>query len=122
MINSAGDRLPLLVILNLLRIKVLLGERKNFAGDDLSVATLLRITRLDSCEDNLLNMVEERYLYSAGDQLPDSTGDKLPESTGDKLPESTGDMDSTLMGKPLDCIGKVAPLGCLVFLRGTILD
>ena len=39
MINSAGDGLPLLVILNLLRIEVLLGERKNFVGDDLSVAT-----------------------------------------------------------------------------------
>ena len=39
MMNSAGDGLPLLVILNLLRIELLFGERKNFAGDDLSVAT-----------------------------------------------------------------------------------
>ena len=39
MINSAGGGLPLLVILNLLRIEVLFGERKNFARDDLSVAT-----------------------------------------------------------------------------------
>ena len=56
-------------------------------------------------------MVGERYLHSAGDQLPDSTGDKLPKSTGDKLPESTGEElpestgedDSTLLGKLLDC-------------------
>ena len=34
-------------------------------------------------------------------------------SAGDKLPESTGDIDSTLLGKLLDCIGEVAPLGCL---------
>ena len=50
-------------------------------------------------------MVGERYLYSTGDQLPDSTGDKLPESTGE--------IDSTLLGKLLDCTGEVAPLGCL---------
>ena len=60
-------------------------------------------------------------MYSAGDQLPDSTGDKLPESTGDKLPESTGEDDSTLLGKLLDRIGEVTPLGCLVFRRGAIL-
>ena len=57
-------------------------------------------------------MVGERYLHSAGDHLPDSSGDKLPESTGDKLPESTGEIDSTLLGKLLDCTGEVAPLGC----------
>ena len=39
MMNSIGDGLPLLAILNLLRIEVLLGERKHFARDDLSVAT-----------------------------------------------------------------------------------
>ena len=39
MMNSDGDGLPLLAILNLLRIEGLLGERKNFARDDLSVAT-----------------------------------------------------------------------------------
>ena len=50
-----------------------------------------------------------------------SAGDKLPESTGDKLPESTGEIDSTLLGKLLDCTGEMAPLGCLVFRRGTIL-
>ena len=33
------DELPLSVILNLLRIEFLLGERKDFAGDDLSVVT-----------------------------------------------------------------------------------
>ena len=58
-------------------------------------------------------MVGERCTYSAGDKLPESPGDKLPESTGDKLPESTGES--------LDCTGEVAPLGCLVFCRGTIL-
>ena len=74
-------------------------------------------------------MVEERYSYSVGDKLPESsgnklpesTGDKLPESTGDKIPESTGEIDSTLLGKLLDCTGEMAPLGCLVFRRGTIL-
>ena len=66
-------------------------------------------------------MVGERFLHSAGDQLPDSTGDKLLDSTRDKLPESTGEDDSTLLGKPLDCTREVAPLGCLVFCRGTIL-
>ena len=60
-------------------------------------------------------------MYSAGDNLPESTGDKLPESIGDKLPKSTGEDDSTLLGKFLDCTGEVAPLGCLVFRRGTIL-
>ena len=39
LINSAGDGLPLLVIQNRLRIELLFWERKNFAGDDLSVAT-----------------------------------------------------------------------------------
>ena len=39
MINSAGGGLPLLVILNLLRIEFLFEKGKNFAGDDLSVAT-----------------------------------------------------------------------------------
>ena len=58
-------------------------------------------------------MVGERYAYSAGD--------KLPESTGDKLPESTGKIDSTLLGKLLDRTGEMAPLGCLIFRRGTIL-
>ena len=37
----------------------------------------------------------------------------LPESTGDKLPKSTGEIDSTLLGKLLDCTREVAPLGCL---------
>ena len=59
--------------------------------------------------------------YSAGDKVPESTGDKLPESTGDKLPESTREIDSTLPGKLLDCTGEMAPLGCLIFRRGTIL-
>ena len=63
--------------------------------------------------NNLLNKVGERRIYSVGD--------KLPESSRDKLPESTGDIDSTLLGKLLDCTGEVAPLGCLVFRRGTIL-
>ena len=44
----------------------------------------MRITQLDSCEDNLLNLAGEIHLYSAGD----------------KLPESTGNDDSTLAGKP----------------------
>ena len=44
MMNSAGDGLPLLVILNLLRIEFLLAKGKNFAGDDLSVETSLGIT------------------------------------------------------------------------------
>ena len=56
-------------------------------------------------------MVGERYLYSAGDKLPDSTGDKLPESTGDKLPESTGEDDSTLLGTLLDCTGEIDSTG-----------
>ena len=51
-------------------------------------------------------MIGERYLYSAGDQLPESTGDKLPTSTGDKLPVSTGEDDSTLLGKLLNCTGE----------------
>ena len=33
------DELPLLVILNLLRIEFLFVKGKNFAGDDISVAT-----------------------------------------------------------------------------------
>ena len=37
LINSAGDGLPLLVILNLLRIDFLLVKGKNFAGDDLQL-------------------------------------------------------------------------------------
>ena len=45
---------------------------------------MLRITQLDSCEDNLLNLAGEIYLHSAGD----------------KQPESTGEDDSTLVGKP----------------------
>ena len=39
LIHSAGDGLPLLVILNLLRIEFLFVKGKNFAGDSLSVAT-----------------------------------------------------------------------------------
>ena len=35
-----------------------------------------------------------------------SVGDKLPESTGDKLPESTGEIESTFLGKLLDCTGE----------------
>ena len=66
-------------------------------------------------------MVGERYLYSAGDKLPESTGDKLPESTGDKLPESTGEDDSTLLGKLFELHWGMAPPGCLVFRQGTIL-
>ena len=34
-----------------------------------------------------------------------SAGDKLPESTGDKLQESTGEIDSTFLGKLLNCTG-----------------
>ena len=60
-------------------------------------------------------------MYSAGDKLPESTGDKLPESTGDKLLESTGEDNSTLLGKLFRLYWGVAPLGCLVFRRGTIL-
>ena len=37
--NSTWDGLPLLVILNLLRIEFLLVKGKNFAGDNISVAT-----------------------------------------------------------------------------------
>ena len=58
-------------------------------------------------------MVGERYVYSAGD--------KLPESTGEELPESTGEIDSTLLGKLFGLYWGVAPLGCLVFRWGTIL-
>ena len=43
-----------------------------------------------------------------------SAGDTLPESTGDKLPESTGEIDSTFLGKFLDCTGEVAPLGVCI--------
>ena len=60
-------------------------------------------------------------LNKAGGMLLHSAGDKLPESTGYKLPESTGEIDSTLLGKLLNCTGEVAPLGCLVFRRGTML-
>ena len=38
LINSDGDGLPLLVILNLLRIELLFVRGKNFAGDDQSIA------------------------------------------------------------------------------------
>ena len=38
MMTSIGDGLPLLVILDLLRIELLFGERKDFVGDDFSVA------------------------------------------------------------------------------------
>ena len=41
MMNSAGDGLPLLVILNLLRIELLFWERKNFAGDKKALSTTL---------------------------------------------------------------------------------
>ena len=43
-INSVGDELLLLVILNLLGIEFLFAKGKNFAGDDLSVAASLGIT------------------------------------------------------------------------------
>ena len=39
LINSAGDGLSLLVILNLLRIEFLFVKEKASAGDNLSVAT-----------------------------------------------------------------------------------
>ena len=39
LINSTGDGLSLLVILDLLRIEYLFVKGKNFAGDDLSVVT-----------------------------------------------------------------------------------
>ena len=35
-----------------------------------------------------------------------SAGGKLPDSTRDKLPESTGEIDTTLLGKLLDCTGE----------------
>ena len=41
-----------------------------------------------------------------------SAGGKLPESTGDKLP--TREIDSTFLGKPLNCIGGMAPLGVCI--------
>ena len=70
----------------------------------------------------------ETRSYSAGDKLPEFTGDKLPESTGEvdstllgNLLNCTGEVDSTLLGNLLNCTGEVAPLGCLVFRRGTIL-
>ena len=66
---------------------------------------MLRITQLDSCEDNLLNLAGDIYLRSAGDKLPESTGDKLPKSIGDKLPKSTGEDDSTLLGKLWTALG-----------------
>ena len=44
---------------------------------------------------------------------------KPPESTRDKLP--TEEMDSTLLGRLLDCIGEWLHWECLVFRRGTIL-
>ena len=67
---------------------------------------MLRITQLDSCEDNLLNLAGEMYLYFAGD----------------KLPESTGEDDSTLSGKLfLDCAGEMAPLGVSCIPTGNIL-
>ena len=47
----------------------------------------------------------------AGETCLCSAGDKIPESTGDKLP--TGGIDSTLLGKLLNCTGEVAPLVCL---------
>ena len=56
--------------------------------------------------NNLLNKAGERRSYPAGD----------------KLPESTREIDSTLLGRLLNCTGEVAPLECLVFRRGTILD
>ena len=49
-----------------------------------------------------------------------SAGDKLPESTGDKLPESTGEMVQLSWGN-FGLYWGMAPLGCLVFRRGTIL-
>ena len=58
-------------------------------------------------------------MNKVGETRSCSAGDKLSESTGDKLP--TGEINSTFLGKLLDCTGEVAPLGCLVFRRGTIL-
>ena len=59
-------------------------------------------------------------MHKAGEMRSHSAGDKLPESTGDKLP--TGEMVSTLLGRLLRLYLGVAPLKCLVFRRGTILD
>ena len=59
-----------------------------------------------------MNMVGERYLYSAGDKLPESTGEKLLESTGEVVQLSRGNFGLHW---------GMAPLGCLVFRRGTIL-
>ena len=40
MMNSAGDGLPLLVTLDLLRVELMFGERKELCwGDDLSIST-----------------------------------------------------------------------------------
>ena len=60
-------------------------------------------------------------MNKAGEMHSYSASDKLPESTRDKLPESVGEIDSTLLGRLLNCTGEMAPLGCLVFRRGTIL-
>ena len=73
MMNSIGDGLPLLVILDMLRIELLFGERKELRWGGPFRCNLLRITQLDSCEDNLLNLAGEIYLCSAGDKLPEST-------------------------------------------------
>ena len=73
---------------------------KNSAGDDLSIATSLGITLLDSNGDNPLSYA----------------GDNLPKSTGDDSPNSTGEAFS-------DCAGKNFRLrwGYLVLCRGIFL-
>ena len=60
-------------------------------------------------------------MNKAGEMRSYSAGGKLPESTGDKLPKSTGEIDSTLLGRLLDCTGEIDSTGVSVFRRGTIL-
>ena len=67
MINSTGDGLPLLVILNLLRIEFLFVKGKNFAEDDLLVTTCLGITLLAFCGDKPLSSAGNDPLNSAGE-------------------------------------------------------
>ena len=67
-------------------------------------------------------LAEDNPVISPREEITlNKTRERRPCSAGDKLPESTGEIDSTLLGKLLRLYWGMAPLGCLVFRRGTIL-
>ena len=63
---------------------------KNSAGDDLSVATSLGMTILDSNGDNPLSYAGGNLPKSTGDESPNSTGEAFSDALG-KFSNSTGD-------------------------------